>query len=600
MRQILEEQYEKLFEKYHFEKPINARNVNSIIRKSLKTFLKDSKNPAIYCNGGHTKILMSDFMYELKSVKYIVDNYANKTDENGFKLIRDEELEDAGIDAVIISSYKFKDNIVESLKKNHPEIRYLNLYENLAKHGIDLQSDYYYHNHPYHHYHTINTIQRKISNLTQIDELEKAYRQLIEQFIHIKDFRTAICHAKCLEKIVNTEEYRNLTADLEAIYENQKIAISEISDNNVLMLCIDGLRYQDLSEQYMPKLAEEFRQNAFAFDNAYSFSTSTYESLVPVYSENDDLRTEYYNHNTVPEEKCHFIRKAKKQNRQIYFYTDMDTYVYGKDIRYSGVFQTASEKIWNFVLDAQGEKNGLFYIHILYESHFSFSNPYTEDKLISEGTAMLFDFLPLKGGKLRADYEKQHRDSICYLDDILTPMLSLLNCRMLAYADHGNLILEQTCNVMDIHETKFTCAEEWIRIPYVIHSPEMGVGRSRQLTSLMSLNDIVICLLEQKPYIVPEKSFVKIARSELYNPDFQYLYKKIGKEQCLLAFEAFVFETGYKLLIYANGVTELYRVCNDEKCSDDSVIWELFNDIKDYITVCDSERIKVERKKDGK
>ncbi len=593
MRQILETQYEKLFETYHFEKPINAHKVNSIIKESLKTFLKDSKNPAIYCNGGHTKMLMADFMYELKSVKYIVDNYADKTDDNGFKLIRDEELENAGIDAVIISSFKFKDNIVESLKKNHPGIKYLNLYEKFAEHGIDLQSDYYYHNHPYHHYHTINTIQRKIKDLTQADELEKAYHELIEHFIHIKDFRTAIRHAKRLEKIVNTEEHRNLTADLEALYENQKTAVSKISDNNVLMMCIDGLRYQDLSERYMPKLAEEFDQKAFVFENAYSFSTSTYESLIPVYSENDDLRTEYYSSNTISEEKCRFIKEAKKQNRRIFFYADLDTYVDSNEIRYSGVFQTASEKIWNFILDAQGEKNGLFYIHILYESHFSFSNPYTEDKLISEGTAMLFDFLPQKGGKLRTDYRKQHIDSLRYLDDILTPMFTLLNCRMLAYADHGNLILEQTCHVRDIHETKFTCAEEWIRIPYVIRSPEMGVGRSRELTSLMSLNDIVICLLKHKPYIVPEKSFVKIARSELYNPDFRYLYKEIGKEQCLLAFESFVFATGYKLLIYANGITELFRIENDEKCSNNSVLRELFNEIKDDITVCDSERIKV-------
>ncbi|MCM1121518.1 MAG: hypothetical protein NC416_02935 [Eubacterium sp.] len=537
---------------------------------------------------------MSDFMYELKNVKYIVDNYADKTVDNGFKLIRDGELENLGIDAVIISSFKFKDDIAENLKKNHPGIRYLNLYEKLSEHGIDLQSDYYYHNHPYHHYHTINTIQREIKDLAQTADLEKAYRQLIEHFIHIKDFRTAICHAKRLEKIVNAEENRNLTSDLEELYENQKTAISGISDNNVLMLCIDGLRYQDLSEQYMPKLAQEFDRNAFVFDNAYSFSTSTYESLIPVYSENDDLRTDYYCQDAVSEERCRFIRKAKEQNRRIYFYTDMDTYVDGKEIRYSGMFQTASEKMWNFILDAQEEKNGLFYIHILYESHFSFSNPYTEDELISEGTAMLFDFLPPKGGKLRTDYEKQHKDSLCYLDDILTPMLNLLDCRMLAYADHGNLILKQTCHVMDLQEIKFTCAEEWLRIPYVIRSPEMGTGRNGKLASLMSLNDIVICLMEQKPYIVQDKSFVKIARSELYNPDFRHLYKKIGKEQCLLAFEAFVFEAGYKLLIYANGVTGLFRTGSDETCSDDTVLKELFHKIKDDITVCDLERIKVD------
>lgn len=591
MRQILKEQYESLFETYHFERPIEARNVNAIIKKALQDFLKESKRPAVYCNGGHTKMLMSDFMYELKNVKYIVDNYEDKTDDNGFRLIKDAELETAGIDAVIISSFKFKDAIVEGLKKNHPRIRYLNLYEKFAEHGIDLQSDYYYHNHPYHHYRTINTILRKIKELTDAEDLEKAYRQLIEQYIHIKDFRTAILHAESLEKISASEENRKLTADLKAVCENQRLAVSRISENNVLMLCIDGLRYQDLSGRYMPKLAEDFEKNAFAFDNAYSFSTSTYESLIPAYSENDDLRTEYYCHNSVPDDKCRFIKEAQKQKRRIYFYTDMDTFIDSKDIRYSGVFQTASEKMWNFILDAQEEKNALFYMHILYESHFSFSNPYTEDKLISEGTAMLFDYLPAKGGRLRTDYERQHRDSLRYLDDILSPLLKPLNCRMLVYADHGNLILDKTCDVRDIHETKFTCAQEWIRIPYIIRSPEMGAGRSGSLISLMSLNDIVICLLNQKAYTVQERTFVKLARSELYNPDFRYLYKEIGKENCLMAFETFVFADGYKLMVYADGTLALYQTESDERCGDDVVMRELFQNIKAYMTVCDAEKI---------
>lgn len=593
MRQILEKQYERLFETYHFERPIEACNINSIIKNSLQDFLKTSENPAVYCNGGHTKMLMSDFMYELKKVKYIVDNYADRTDNHGFKLIRDEEMETAGIDAVIISSYKFKDSIVESLKKNHSGIRYLNLYDKFAEHGIDLQSDYYYHNHPYHHYRTINTILRKIKETSDVDELGKRYRQLIEHCIQIKDFHTAILHAHSLEKIVPSEENKDLTADLEVVYENQKMAVSRISENNVLMLCIDGLRYQDLSEPYMPQLAKEFEKTAFVFDNAYSYSTSTYESLMPVYSENDNMRTEAYVCNSIPEANCRFINTAKKQKRRIYFYTDMDTFVDSKDIRYSNAFQTASEKMWNFILDAQEESNALFYIHIVYESHYSFSNPYTEDKLISEGTAMLFDFLPQKGGKLRADYGKQHKDSLRYLDDILLPLLKPLSCRMLIYADHGNLILEQNCNIRDIHETKFTCAQEWIRIPYMIRSPEMGAGRDRGLISLMSLNDLVISLLKQEPYVPQEQPFVKIARSALYNPDFQYLYRKIGKEQCLLAFEAFVFADGYKLLVYADGTLELWKTESDEKYPDESKELELLRNIKSYITVCDLERIKV-------
>ena len=129
MRDILENKYEMLFETYHFDRPIDAQNINSIIRESLRAFMKECRKPAIYCNGGHTRILMADFMYELKNVKYIVDNYAKTQDDGGFQLIKDEELEANEIDAVIISSFKYKDSIVERLKKEHPGIKYLNIYD---------------------------------------------------------------------------------------------------------------------------------------------------------------------------------------------------------------------------------------------------------------------------------------------------------------------------------------------------------------------------------------------------------------------------------------------------------------------------------------
>ncbi len=588
MRDILENKYEMLFETYHFDRPIDAQNINSIIRESLRAFMKECRKPAIYCNGGHTRILMADFMYELKNVKYIVDNYAKTQDDGGFQLINDEELEANEIDAVIISSFKYKDSIVERLKKEHPGIKYLNIYDKFAENGINLQSDYYYHNHPYHHYHTINTIQRKIDCLSEAeeDELKDAYRELITEYLHIKDFRTAILYAKKLYRISDTEINRRLILDLEELYETELEAASAVSENDVLMLCIDGLRRRDLSSQYMPKLSEELNHHAYTFDHAYSYSTSTYESLIPVYSENSDLRTKYYENNIVPEKACRFIEKAKRQNRHIYFYTDMDEFIECREIRRSGAFQTVTEKLWNFLLDACEEKNGLFYIHVLYESHFSFSNPYTKSPLISEGTALLFDFLPQKGKRLRTDYEQQHIDSLHYLDDVLSTFVKRLQCRILLYADHGNLILKQNCQLHEIREAQLTCAEEWIQIPFAIMAPEMGSGVSHQLTTLMALNDVIDSLLEQRRYVTAQNEFVKIARSELYNPDFRHLYQEMGKEKCLQAFEAFVFQEGWKLLIYADGTKELYKGENDQIVSDNHLIERLFEKVKRFITVC--------------
>ena len=104
----LEKRYEDLFEKYNLERPLDSKNISLIIKRSLCKFLENCKKPAVYCGGGHTKMLMADFIYELKKVRYIVDNYAKPEADSGFILIRDEEIETEGIDAVILSSYKFR------------------------------------------------------------------------------------------------------------------------------------------------------------------------------------------------------------------------------------------------------------------------------------------------------------------------------------------------------------------------------------------------------------------------------------------------------------------------------------------------------------
>ena len=589
MRKQLEQKYEKLFDTYGFERPINAKNINETIRHSLRDFLEKHKNVAIYCNGGHTKMLMSDFIFELKNIKYIVDNYTGQTIKGGFHLIKDEEIEEEGIDAVIISSYKFKDGIADNLKKKHSTIQFLDIYAQLAENGIILHSDYYYSNHPYHHYHTINSIQRKIEHLDDREELEKEYVSLITKYIQIKDFRSAIIYTDKLSKTSGQKTYRGLLTDLETLYEEEKKAAAQIGETNVLLFCMDGLRRQDLNE--MPKLTKIFEEKGYLFDNAYSFSTSTYESLIPAYSEDTDLRTEYYKKEFVAEKDCRFLTEAKRQGRSIYFYTDGFHLIEGEGVYYSGTFQSVTEKWWDFILDATEHEHGLYYLHETYESHFTFSNPYTKEKLISEGTAMLFDYLPQKGGKLRTNYEQQHLDALNYLDDVVSPFMDQLKCRTLIYADHGNLVLKEDCTLKEVKDTNLTCAEEWIRIPYIICSPEMKAGRSDRLISIMTLNEIVISMLNKKAYEVLEHNFIKLARSELYNPDFRYLYKMMGKEKYLLPFEAFIFANGYKIVIYSDGVAELYLSATDERITDQEQTEKLIEAVHEYITVCPLEKL---------
>lgn len=577
--------YNELKNKYQFNSMTSEKSVYPIIKKALQNFVMSCKQPAIWCYGLHTQMLMADFIFELKGVNYIIDTARYGQQQSGFYIINSNEILVNHIDGVIISSYVHKEAIREVLEKDYPQIKYLDIYQTLEENGISLQYNYFALDHPYCRYNNINRIQMEIESNSE----EALRRKLIEQYIDIKDFKTAIKWGRIFEKECDDRSYwESICRDLEDICELQKKELRKISKNNVIMLCIDGLRRKDLISGLMPKMKKYIDNNMLLFINAYALSTSTYESLIPAYSENDDLRTEYYKFAEVSEEHCRFIHEAKKQGRSIYFYTDTGTYVDCKEIHMTAAVQTATEKIWQFMQDAQNEENGLFYIHFIWESHFPYVSPYTKQKQIMGGGNILFDYLPQKGGQIRANYNIRHNEGLNYLDDILEPYLNNLYCSMVLFADHGNVIFDEKCKLEEIDYTKFTFAEDLLQIPLAIKAPGTMAGVNNQLISLMSINDIIVCLLKNSDFRVPNNKFIKVVRSAIYNPDFKRLYKKAGFEKGLQAFELFVIDDKYKLAVYEDGSAELYSI-NDMKLEDKEILVSLYKQVQTSITVCTME-----------
>ena len=196
MKAALERQYDKLFETYNFERFDNSKMIYQILKSSLADFVKSCTKTAIYCNGGHTKMLMADFAFELKGVNCIVDNYADTSSEGGFLLIKDEEMEQNGIDGVIISSYKFRNSIIERLQKDHPFMKYLDIYDIFGKEGIHLQSDYYYHSHPYQHYQHVNALVLQILFPTLYSEVMSIFGVEV-CFLYAAKSRILFLHPFC-------------------------------------------------------------------------------------------------------------------------------------------------------------------------------------------------------------------------------------------------------------------------------------------------------------------------------------------------------------------------------------------------------------------
>ena len=140
---LLEEKYKQLVSEYDFKLETNTANVNYMIRDALAKFVSGCKMPAIWCYGEHTKMLMADFMNELKAVNLIIDGHAgNYSDDSGFQVIYSKEIEDYGIDGIVISSFKFRNEIKAQIKAEYPSMQYLDLYDYFEENGVFLRKEY--------------------------------------------------------------------------------------------------------------------------------------------------------------------------------------------------------------------------------------------------------------------------------------------------------------------------------------------------------------------------------------------------------------------------------------------------------------------------
>lgn len=563
------------------------QNKYSIIKHALKEFTGNCQNPAIWCFGEHTKMLMSDFIYELKKVKYIIDKEKKDNNNTGFNIITKEEIKEKKIDGIIISSFKYKDDIIKIIKEEYSDIRYLDIYDILKSHDIECMMDYFRDSHPYDIYRKINKYKNIAKSSENVLQLYEAYEKIIVLFVQIKDFNSALIYVKKYLQRKKSNKYQLLYSKLNELYHVQLCGMGKIANTNVVMLCFDGLRRKDLSNDLMPNLCRCIKENMVWFDNTLSVSTSTYESLIPAYSENYNMKTKYYEKNIIEKNGCRFIKEAVKQKRRIVFYTDTIPYVDDDAIQVNSTMQTATQKMWDFLIDSIDEKNGLFYIHILYESHFSYPNPYTDSELVAEGTSILFDYLPVNGAKLKTDYDKQHKDALCYLDTVIAPLVAQMDTNMILYADHGNIIMKKQSELVDITYPMVTFSKDLIEIPMAVRSSKMKPCENKELQSLADINEIVISLLNNTLLGLKKKQYVKVQRSSIYNPDMIRIYQMLGYQRGLNAFEMFVFDNGYRYVIYSDGYSEVYDD-NDIMIKDEKLKQQLFNTIKTEITVIEN------------
>ena len=106
MRAKMEQAYDRLLALLGIESGNESRKTSRIIKEAIRAFAADCEKPALWCYGEHTRMLMTDYVFEMKNVKYIIDEFC--TGDGGFEIIRSKEIEEKEIDGIIISSFKYR------------------------------------------------------------------------------------------------------------------------------------------------------------------------------------------------------------------------------------------------------------------------------------------------------------------------------------------------------------------------------------------------------------------------------------------------------------------------------------------------------------
>lgn len=582
----LQEAYEGLLQKHNLEIEDSYQNISTVMRDVLVEFMDTHKRVAIYCYGAHTKALMADYIYELRNIVCIIDNGDIDREKGGYVVIKDEEIDSMEIDGVIISTYIYKEEIKQSLQKNHEGIAFLDLYDAMRERGIPMKSEFFKGRTPRQRYYEINQMYQKLNRGTDASE---TLFQLLKKYIEIKDFRLAALAAEALYKSSGDQEYKSLQEDLEEVYQ-KSLDVLKKGEDAVFLLCVDGLKAKEFSEKgRLHKTYSAVRKKATIFTRAYSYSTSTFESLVPVFSENYDQRSEgYLKDSVVPLEECRFAKFAREHGRNIYVYGGGIKYIEDSAIKYIEYPQTITQMLWSFANDLEQDGAGLFYMQPVTESHFTFSSPYYARKdMECEGESLFYNYLCTKEKRLCIKYSGQYDAAIRYIDDTLAPVLGGIVCKTALFADHGDYDYEEIeeKKLEDIDSYHITVCEEMIRIPMAIISPKER-EENPSVISLAELNHIAISLMKNEKFDYKNKPYIKIGRTATYNADGKYLHKNIfHSEHRLCAFEGFIFEDGYKLLVFSDGTKELYQTAEDVIVQNEELTEKYYRIIENELTI---------------
>jgi len=392
--------------------------IRKTFQETLDAIPPDAK-VAIRGGGEHTNTLLEYFSLDQKQVVGIFDRKKVVDTQCGYPCFSAKDLPNAGCDAVIVSSFYYRKEILEELRCL--KIQVIDPYRELEKQGIKLIASFgeYVPENSL----VLNYFYHKYQENKEGPRREEALREALQAAVELKDFVMArrICaeNAGWNDPIVQEVQVK-LKKLLQAI--RNRIREREQKQKDVMVFWTDAVSYYLLPQ--MPTMKRESEHSCF-FQRAYTHAPFTHQSLSAMFTK--QLPIDDYEHAKEPvcRENSPLIQYLESKGYDIKFIAHLKGSMEERYLLEMRQSSSCNVKWWAGLERWLTSEKPCFYIfHILEESHEPNISPdlqtFTDTRIKSP------------------EQEQQRKTALAYLDECLALYHELAGDTIQVFlSDHG-------------------------------------------------------------------------------------------------------------------------------------------------------------------
>lgn len=524
----------------------------------------------------HAAILITKYATFIQNMVCVIDSNPELQGKSflGYPIIAPKQMDEFGIEVVIIASKNSGDSIKKNLLSIKPQCSYVDIYGELRAKGIEVYQNFYDENSLY-----TQIFENKESYL--INKNEKNLLDLISLHFSIRDLYYAEKYIReYIElKFNQYQKYEKLLIEIEELLREMKDKSVNKTDD-ISLFYIDALRAKDVFnlEDGKSRIFNSYAKHAKLFLNIYSTAVTTYESMMSVITGKYPLETEVYVNDFLHDlEDFELLSEYRRKGYELNFMVS-DCYKIIKDTnRINFNLQVyMAQKLWTLACQiAESQKPTFNFVYFPYETHFPLLCGFHKEKPVIKA------FSDLGINEFPERIEKQYKECVDYTDKQFEFFYELFGRKTIKviFSDHSQVVYDkENCN--KTYNMYYRYKELTTHVPLIVSKEGWNNEIKSSLFSMIDFNKIVNKLIKNNDVKDLSKDIIRYQYYPMHNPKMREHAKEFGFTDYIEGMDIFMSDE----LIYvqtATGMKEVYRLDNlQENLCDTETGLQFINEVE--------------------